>query len=272
MLKKAKVSPLQAFEYFDKDGNGNLDRNEFFSALEQLNLHDMTQNEFRILWDALDTDKNDEVDYKEFCTKLERFGVRKRTKEEAIIFQIVEAVNRSQVQDLSHLFQLIDKNERGFISKQDFRELFDNLQLKLKEEELDAFINNFWRDKGEGIDYPGFLKIFEKYKVKLNAEVERNKPQKEVIVPDTVVILKKEVFDKIQHALEVAGKDIISLFRKIDADNSSEIDRDEFYDAFKQMKLDVEQYKVFQIFDSIDFDGSNGLSIPELVADFRNTV
>lgn len=41
-LKRYKVSPQQAFEAFDKDRNGKLDRNEFTKALEMLHLQDLT--------------------------------------------------------------------------------------------------------------------------------------------------------------------------------------------------------------------------------------
>ena len=124
ILKRARVAPLQAFEHFDVNKDGHLSKQEFFEGLEQMKLSDLTRNEFDIIWDSLDTDKSGEVDYKEFCRKLERYGVRNRSKEEIIIYQIIEAVNRSNVKSMSNLFELIDKSGRGIISRDDFRDIF----------------------------------------------------------------------------------------------------------------------------------------------------
>ena len=128
-----------------------------------MHLSDLTQKEFDILWDSLDADKGGTVDYREFARKLERYGVRNRTKEEIIIYQIIEAVNRSNVKSMSNLFELIDKNGRGIISREDFRDIFQSLNLNLDKKELEKFIDNFWKDKEVGIDYQGFLRIFSKY-------------------------------------------------------------------------------------------------------------
>lgn len=131
ILKRAKVAPLQAFEHFDVNGDGRLSKKEFDECLAQMKLTDLTSKECDILWDSLDTDKNGAVEYKEFCRKLERYGVRNRTKEEIVIYQIIEAVNRSNVKSMSDLFELIDKSGRGIISREDFRDIFQSLNLKL---------------------------------------------------------------------------------------------------------------------------------------------
>ena len=41
---------------------------------------------------------------------------------------------------------------------------------------------------------------------------------------------------------------------------------------FKQMKLDVNRSATGQIFESIDFDGSGDISLPEIQSDFKNVV
>ena len=41
---------------------------------------------------------------------------------------------------------------------------------------------------------------------------------------------------------------------------------------FKQMKLDVNRSATGQIFESIDFDGSGDISLPEFQSDFKNVV
>ena len=72
---------------------------------------------------------------------------------------------------MAGLFEMIDKHGRGYISKEDFKDIFNNLgELKLNESELNSFLDNFWRDKTAGIDYKGFLRIFAKYEIKVQNE------------------------------------------------------------------------------------------------------
>lgn len=64
-----------------------------------------------------------------------------------------EALKRSKVKSLLDAFTLIDKEQRGYISKEDFRDIFKNLGLKIDQSDLDKFIDQFWKDKSAGIDY-----------------------------------------------------------------------------------------------------------------------
>lgn len=66
---------------------------------------------------------------------------------------MIEAVNRSKVQNLSNLFELIDKRNLGTIDRQDFSDIFLALDLKIDQGELNRFMDNFWKDKDAGIDY-----------------------------------------------------------------------------------------------------------------------
>ena len=201
ILKRAKVAPLQAFEHFDVNGDGRLSKKEFDECLAQMKLTDLTSKECDILWDSLDTDKNGAVEYKEFCRKLERYGVRNRTKEEIIIYQIIEAVNRSKVQSMGDLFELIDRDGRGIISREDFKDIFENLGLKLDKHELEKFVDNFWRDKEVGIDYQGFLRIFSKYQIRLKREQKVKRHDKGVPISAATIKLKKNIFDDVHKVL-----------------------------------------------------------------------
>ena len=168
ILKRANVSPLQAFEEFDEDNSGTLDKAELKEAIyEKLRVQDITNREFEILWSSLDTDQSGSVDYHEFVRKLEQYGVKNLSKEEFILYQLAKAAARAKM-TMASLFEMIDKKGRGYISKQDFKDIFDSLgELKLNESELNQFLDNFWSDKTAGIDYKGFLRIFAKYEVKV---------------------------------------------------------------------------------------------------------
>ena len=89
--------------------------------------------------------------------------MRSRTSEEQIIFLIVEGLKKSKISSLSDAFEIIDKERKGTISKEDFKDIFRNLNLKVSETEIDKFIDHFWKDKVGGIDYPEFMRIFNRY-------------------------------------------------------------------------------------------------------------
>ena len=103
---------------------------------------------------------------------------------------MIEAVNRSPVQSLANLFELIDKRNLGTIDRQDFSDIFRSLDLKIDQGELNRFMDNFWKDKDAGIDYQGFLRIFSKYQIKMDRE-QKVKAAPKVISDDTLRLKKK---------------------------------------------------------------------------------
>jgi len=98
---------------------------------------------------------------------------------------------------MSDFFEMVDKHNRGYISREDFKDVFTNIGgLKLNESELNSFIDNFWRDKTAGIDYKGFLRIFAKYEIKVQDEAKAKKgDQTRALVKDDTIRTKKSIFD-----------------------------------------------------------------------------
>ena len=64
------------------------------------------------------------MNIKEFSQKLERFGLKVHTREERIIYQLIEAVQNSKVQDIATFFTVIDTQGRGFVTRRDFADMF----------------------------------------------------------------------------------------------------------------------------------------------------
>jgi Ca2+-binding EF-hand superfamily protein len=81
-LKRFRVSPIQAFEEFDRNKDGKLSRDEFVGALNMLNIVDLSAQEVDFLISSVDYDQDGEIRYKEFSRKLSRHGVKSRTGEE----------------------------------------------------------------------------------------------------------------------------------------------------------------------------------------------
>lgn len=76
-----------------------------------------------MVWDALDLDHSGYIEFAEFNRKLEMYGVRTRSTEELILTQILEAAQKG-MKSLSDLFQAFDLSNRGYIDRQDMKDVF----------------------------------------------------------------------------------------------------------------------------------------------------
>lgn len=160
ILKRHRVSPQQAFDEFDKNRDGKLTREEFMRALEILRIDDLSQQEIDTLISSCDSDSDGFIRYKEFVRKLSRHGVKSRTAEEQLLYLLIECLRKTGFKSLAEAFEMFDKQRRGSISKDDFRDVFKLMNLRMDESEVDKFIDHFWRDQKAGIDYQAFLRIF----------------------------------------------------------------------------------------------------------------
>jgi Ca2+-binding EF-hand superfamily protein len=73
--------------------------------------------------------------------------------EEQILYLLIEALQKSKIRTLAEAFELFDKEHRGSLSKEDFKDVFKSMSVHIEESEVDKFIEHFWRDQKAGIDY-----------------------------------------------------------------------------------------------------------------------
>lgn len=199
-MKRAQVSPVQAFQEFDDNGDGVLTKAEFHTAMyEKLRIYDMTTKEFEILWESLDADHSGTIDYKEFVRKLEQYGVKNLSKEEFILLQMIKACHKSNI-SMAQFFDMFDKKGRGYFSREDFKDIFNILDLKINESEQNTFIDNFWKDKTAGIDYKSFLRIFAKLEIQVS-QGKKSTEKNQAVITDATIKIKKKIFDEIQAVL-----------------------------------------------------------------------
>jgi Ca2+-binding EF-hand superfamily protein len=73
------------------------------------------------------------------------------------------------------------------------------MKLRIDDNDVEKFIDHFWKDKKAGIDYQEFLRIFSRYQVKLDQD-ERQGKQGYDRIPDEVLRLKKKIFTEMDKA------------------------------------------------------------------------
>ena len=166
-------------------------------ALELLKITDMSSQEVDMLIASCDYDSDGFIRYKEFVRKLSRHGVKSRTAEEQILFLLIESLKKSRVKSLAEAFELFDKEKKGSLSRDDFKDIFKNMKLRIEDTEVDKFIDHFWRDHKAGIDYEAFNRIFNRYQLRLEEDEKRSKNAVLFKVSDDTIRLKKEIYVKV---------------------------------------------------------------------------
>lgn len=128
-LKNLKVSILTTFEHFDKNKDGNLDRDEFFKALRDLGVPELSHKEEEQIMSSIDVDNDKQISYKEFSRKLQRYGLKAITPQQMLIHSIIVTMKKLG-HSKTELYSLLDKNEQGLVHRQDLKDFLLNLQMK----------------------------------------------------------------------------------------------------------------------------------------------
>ena len=83
---------------------------------------------------------------------------------------MVDAVKRNNKDGntMRDLFSMFDRNGKSFITREDFSDLLYSINVKIEPEALNNLLDKFWQDKTGGIDYNGFLRMFERYQIKVD--------------------------------------------------------------------------------------------------------
>ena len=71
----------------------------------------------------------------------------------------------------SDLFTFINKDGGGFVTRNDFRDILGTLEMKgVTKEDIEKFIDYFYKDETGGIDLKSFQRIFEKWERQVETE------------------------------------------------------------------------------------------------------
>ena len=79
-INENSISLMSYFKKFDKDGSGQLSKNEFMSALNALGFK-INHDEFEYMFSEFDMEGDGTINYVEFMRKLKRGGVISRSGE-----------------------------------------------------------------------------------------------------------------------------------------------------------------------------------------------
>ena len=120
-LRRGNVSIIGAFEYFDKDKSGTLNRGEFENALQQMGLYNqdqggLTPKDIDVIIKAIDLDGDGRIQFREFERKLKRSGMRSLNKQEQLMDNIVKVLAKTG-KTSEQFFGYIDKLGSGYATR-----------------------------------------------------------------------------------------------------------------------------------------------------------
>ncbi|KAL3873539.1 hypothetical protein ACJMK2_036639 [Sinanodonta woodiana] len=127
----------EAFNLFDKDGDGTITTNELGTVMASLG-QTLTEEALQDMISAVDKDGNGEIDFLEFLTMMEK-----------------KMNNAYCEEEIREAFKVFDRDGNGKISAAELRHVMTQLGEKLTDEEVDEMV---WEAdmNGDGeIDYEG---------------------------------------------------------------------------------------------------------------------
>ena len=132
----------EAFNLFDKDGNGFINTNELDSVLRSLG-QNPTEVELQEMISEIDSDGNGSVDFPEFLTMMAN--------------KMKENNNKDEIHEI---FKVFDKEGNGFISVAELSHVMTNLGEELTEDEVKEMIKEADVDGDGQVSYEDFKKFY----------------------------------------------------------------------------------------------------------------
>ncbi|GBG86742.1 hypothetical protein CBR_g41807 [Chara braunii] len=132
----------EAFNAFDKDGDGRITTKELGRVLRQIG-YSPTDHELQDMINDLDADANGTVEFGEFLNLMS-----KKMKD-----------LESEEDELKEAFMVFDKDQNGFISSQELMYVMMNLGEKLSKEEAEEMIKEAGSQSDGQINYEEFVKV-----------------------------------------------------------------------------------------------------------------
>ncbi|OMJ29962.1 Calmodulin [Smittium culicis] len=131
----------EAFQLFDKDGDGSVTTSELGVVMRSLN-QNPSDAELADMINEIDADGNGTIDFPEFLTLMARKMKDTDTEEE-----------------IREAFKVFDKDGNGFISASELKHVMTSLGEKMSEAEVEEMIAEADTDGDGQINLEEFLKM-----------------------------------------------------------------------------------------------------------------
>ncbi|CAG9333007.1 unnamed protein product [Blepharisma stoltei] len=186
MMKRSGISAPDLFNIFDADKNGIITKDEFKRVLASLKIP-LTPEEVEALWTFIDKDKSNTINFKEFQDLLREAapisrtntrmseGSRLPTEESKAtpvpppdpLESIVKVIASSGI-NLFDAFKVFDKNNDGYISRQELIKVFQDMKLNLTNTQIEILLRKIDKSGDNRISFDEFKELFKSYGTEVN--------------------------------------------------------------------------------------------------------
>ncbi|CAN0134881.1 unnamed protein product [Ectocarpus sp. 6 AP-2014] len=139
-LSEEDVADLkEAFDNFDRNGDGTIDSVELATVLRSLG-YSPTTDQLKKLMDKVDLDGTGDISFEEF-----------------VVLMRVGGMETDYEKEINGAFSFFDKNGDGQVDRQELAEIMRGLGDKLTDEEIDLLINAADKDRDGTISMKEFV-------------------------------------------------------------------------------------------------------------------
>ena len=141
-MKKLGYSLQEVFQIFDRDGDGQIGRQELMDSFNNFGLG-LTVAQIEKIVKMIDSNKDGAIEFPEFSRVFDReLNLKKENKGFVLnwkdeLFGKINNALKTYGLDLSEAFASFDKNHDGRISKSEFTQVFREMGVGLTTEKLD---------------------------------------------------------------------------------------------------------------------------------------
>ena len=141
-IKKLGYSLLEVFQIFDRDGDGEINRQDLMDSFNNFGLG-LSVAQIEKILKLIDTNKDGAIEFSEFSRVFERELDLKHEKKEISLdwkdslFSKINTAIKTYGLDISEAFYSFDKNHDGRISKDEFIQVFREMGVGLTKDQLD---------------------------------------------------------------------------------------------------------------------------------------
>jgi Ca2+-binding EF-hand superfamily protein len=265
----------ETFAEMDHNRNGRVDKTEFERAMAQLRV-ELSRADLSLLFERFDPDRNG-LDYKEFlellnfagsataepATAKDRVDPRLREDTDAIVARIRRKLEdylgpgASSAKKIKETFADIDHNRNGTLDKNEFEKAMSILRVDIARADIAMLFQRFDTNRN-GLDYKEFLDLL---------NFDGGAGQADAQLKDDTDAIAARIRRKLEDYLGPGAKSakrVKEAFAEMDRNRSGTLDKNEFEEAMRLLRVDVSRADVALLYQRFDTD-RNGLDYKEFL-------
>lgn len=260
---------MEAFDRMDRSGDGEIDVDELEAGMRRIGIP-LDRDESRRIVQKFSV-RGNSIKYKDFVRAMSGKSAGAADAVPQILDRLQRIVERragsaaSAAREMRETFADFDKNGNGSISKLEFMDAMSALKVDVTRDETAAIFAKYDVNGDGDIDYGEFLRVLgatsqpsrDERDAPTSGRVDRSSVEK---IADR---LRRSIEDLLGSGSRTARR-IKETFEDIDRNGNGLVDKGEFKEALKILRVEMDRDDVDDIFDYYDTD-HNGLDYSEFI-------